>query len=253
MTNHILDDYVDALKPHLRQLSLAEQRQVLRQVRDHLEEDIRSRREADPKLSADEAAIQATAAFGDPQDIGVAYGSGGGVVRKSTGEVLLHVAVLGGRGVARTVGKTVRWTGIALGFLILVGAVVFVVLAVAYQPTVERGLEEVASYRERDLVRRSGGADGDTAVFTDTFSIGERTVSSSFHLVVTPTGGAASGCMTVLITGPQATRVYDSTGDCGPQNFQGSFTAPGTYTIEYRQVAFTGTYSIVGTATDRIN
>ena len=250
---HILDDYLDALKPHLRQLPLPEQRQVLGQVREHLEEDIRARRQADKKLSADEAALQATAAFGDPQDIGVAYraNGSGGVVRKSTGEVLLHVAVLSGRGVARTVGKTVKWTGIALGFLILLGAVVFVILAVAYQPTVEKGLEEAAKYRGRELLQRSGVADHETSVFSDSFTIGAQTVSSDLIVQVVPTADPASGCMTIVITGPNAARHYDSTGNCDRQSFQGSFTTPGTYTVEYRLVAFTGSYSVRGHVVER--
>lgn len=254
MQNHILDDYLDAVQLQLRHLPLAEQRQVLAQVRDHLEEDIRGRRGEDKKLSADEAALQATHGFGDPHDLGVAYGARGGVVRKSTGEVLLHVAVLTGRGVARTVGKTLKWTAIALASLLLLGAVVFVALAIAYQPTIEKGLDKATSYDERILVHRAESHERDTAVFTDSFSITERTVSSDFHVRVTPSSATGSpGCAAIVITGPGDSKVYDSTGNCGPQDFRSSLTMPGAYTIEYRLVGFTGVVSVTGTALERID
>lgn len=250
-TSPILDDYLDALKPQLRHLPLGEQRKVLAQVREHLQEDIQGRMEEDRKLSPDEAALQATHGFGDPQDIGVVYGAKGGIVRKSTGEVILHVAIVTGRGVARTIGKTVKWTAIATAFLLLLGAIIFLALAVVYQPTIERGLEEATSYTDRVLVRRSGTHDGDTTVFTDSFTITERTVTSDFQLAVNPTGDVP-GCMTIIITGPGNTKVFDNTGNCEAQNFRSSFTAPGAYTIEYRLVAFEGSYMVSGTATDRV-
>ncbi len=252
MQNHILDDYLDALRLQLRHLPLDEQRAVLRQVREHLEEDIRGRREEDKRLSADEAALQATHGFGDPQDLGVAYGARGGVVRKSTGEVLLHVAVLAGRGVARTVGKTVKWTAIAVAFLLLLGALVFVALAIVYQPTIDRGFDEATDYTDRVLVQRSESHDGDTTVFTDSFSITERTVSSDFQLRVTPVSDA-TGCAAIIITGPGNSKVYDSTGNCEAQDYRTSFTVPGSYTIEYRLVNFAGILTVSGNATDRVD
>ena len=251
MDNHILDDYLDALKPQLRHLPPAERRAVLAQVREHLEEDIRGRREEDKRLSLDEAALQATHGFGDPQDIAVAYGARGGVVRKSTGEVLLQVAVLTGRGVARTVGKTVKWTAITLAFLLLLGAVIFLALAIVYQPTIDRSLDKATDHASRVLVERSEIHDGDTATFTDSFSITEQTVTSDFQVRVVPAGSTA-GCVAIVITGPGSSKVYDSTGNCEAQDFRTSFTQPGTYTIEYRLVAFTGTLSVSGTATERV-
>jgi hypothetical protein len=252
ITSPILDDYLDAIKPQLRHLPPGEQRKVMAQVRDHLQEDIRGRMEEDRKLSVDEAALQATHGFGDPQDIGIAYGASGGIMRKSTGEIILQVAIVTGRGVARTVGKTVKWTAIALAFLLLLGSIVFLALAVVYQPTIEKGLEEATSYADRVLVQRTGTHDGDTATFQDSFSITDHTITSDFSLRVTPGGGSTGGCMVVVITGPSNSKVYDSTGNCEAQDFRTSFTVPGTYTIEYRLVAYSGTFSVSGTATDRV-
>ena len=93
MQNHILDDYLDELKLQLKHLPLAERRQVDRDIRAHLEQEVKERRKADKTLSEDEAVLAATHAFGDPKDIGISYGAGGGIVRRSTGEVVLHVAV----------------------------------------------------------------------------------------------------------------------------------------------------------------
>ncbi|MEK6974713.1 MAG: hypothetical protein AABY18_00060 [Candidatus Thermoplasmatota archaeon] len=253
ITSPALDDYLDALKPQLRHLPFSDQRKVLAQVREHLQEDIQARLEEDRKLSVDEAAMHAAHNFGEPEDIGVAYGASGGVVRKSTGEVLIHFAILTGRGVARTLGKTVKWTGIALAFLLLLGGIIFLALAVVYQPTIEKGLEEATSYSTRVLVERTGMHDGDTATFRDSFSITDRTLTSDFQLRVTPGGGNTGGCMAIVITGPGDSKVYDSTGNCEVQAFRTSFTVAGTYSIEYRLVAFSGTFSVSGTATERVD
>lgn len=252
MTSHILDDYLDALKPQLRHLPLKEQRRVLAEVREHLEEDMRGRREEDRKLSEDEAALQATHGFGDPQDLGIAYGAGGGIVRKSTGEVLLHIAIVTGRGVARTVGTTLKWTAISVAFLLLLGAIVGLALAIVYQPTIEKGLEEATSYSERVLVQRSEVHDGDSATFTDSFTISDKLITSDFELRVTPSGDTP-GCLIVIITGPGTSKAYDSTGNCDAQDFRTSFTTPGTYTIEYRLVNYTGSLLVSGHATDRVD
>src|SRR5687767_11115111 len=141
--NRILADYLLEVRTRLSALPYKEQDEVMAEVKAHLLSDIEERRARSPKKSEDELALAATAAFGDPDEIGVAYGPKGGLVNKGTGQVLLRAAVLTGRGAKATakaagrgLGRTLKWAGIIVGALVLVGAVLAVVLLVAYKDTV---------------------------------------------------------------------------------------------------------------------
>jgi hypothetical protein len=162
--------------------------------------------------------------------------------------VLLRVAALAGRGVARTVGTTLKWALVATGLLVVLVAAIGVILLVAYQPTIDKGLDKATSYTSRVLVDRSGTVDTTTSSFQDSFTLSDRTVTSDFLLQVSP----SQGCMTITVTGPDGGALFDSTGNCEAQTYRSSFSQPGTYRIQYRLVAFTGSYTVQGRVTERV-
>jgi hypothetical protein len=259
MTAYVLEDYLRKFKQEIAHLPFRERDAVVREVKAHLKSEAGRLREEDPSLSADEAMLQATAAFGEPEELGVAYGPQGGVVRKKGGDRLLAVAVLTGRGVVATAKATgrgarhvLKWTAIVALVLLVAGLVTGLTLLLAYQGTVDKLADKATSYSERTLVSRSQAYTTPTpAVFSDSFSLSERTVKSELSLSIAPSNPAV-GCLSYTITGPGGTVAADTTGSCPTGTTSYSFTAPGTYTIQYKLVAFQGTLFVFGRATDII-
>ena len=105
----ILDDYLRDVRRNLSHLPVRERDAVMAEMRDHLVTEARRLRHGDSGLSDDEAMLQATQAFGEPEEIGVAHGPRGGVVRRSTGEHLLDVAILTSRAAGRGAKGVLKW------------------------------------------------------------------------------------------------------------------------------------------------
>lgn len=255
MKAHIIEDYLLALRGALQQLDVRERDKVVREIRDHLKAETARLQAVDSGLSYDEAALKATAAFGDPKDIGLAYGPKPGLVRKSNGQLLLHLAVLAGRSAratgqvtGRAVRQTLKWTGVVA--LILFVAILAVVLTViiTYKDTVNMGLEKATSYTDRTLVERSQSMQVETTTFQDSFEITSRTVDSSFFLRIT----GSTGCGFFTIVGPSGNTLYDTTGSCKDHQVETSFLEPGTYSITYRFAAFSGSLQVHGRAVEEL-
>lgn len=239
MPNPILDDYLDAVKRQLRHLPLREQRQVLAEIRAHLDEDIAHRQKQDKALSRDEATLQATHDFGDPKDLGVAHGAQGGVVRKSTGEVLLHVAVLTGRGVARTVRTTLKWVGITVLVLLTLGTAVAIAAAFIASDLLKEYKDDIVEAVPRPIYHSSGTwalEDAQTTTRTDSFQVSSNARGFDLDIDVRP----ESGCLKIVITDPSGGIVYDSGTGCDTYGPHLHFSQKGTWSIQYTFVAFVG-------------
>ena len=239
MSKHILDDYLDALKLQLRHLPLSQQRQVLAEVRAHLEQDIDGRLAEDKRLSKDEAALQATHGFGDPKDIGVAYGANGGLVRKSTGEVLLHVAVLTGRGVARTVRTTVKWTGIALLVILVLATAAAIAAAFIASDLIQEYKDEIVESIPRPVYGYQGNwslPDAQASMRTDTFQVSTDARGFDLRFDVQPT----HGCLQLVVTAPDGSVAYQSGQGCSAYTHQMHGAQQGSWRIQYTFLAFTG-------------
>src|SRR5690242_8981585 len=102
MKHRILSDYLLSLRGQLKNLPARRRDEVLREVEAHTEAHVAELARDEPKLSADERYLRATAAFGDPAEIGFRDEAGGVLVKTSTGDVLLRMAVLTGRAAAVT-------------------------------------------------------------------------------------------------------------------------------------------------------
>lgn len=239
MTNRILDDYLAAVQRQLGFLPRRQRAEVLRDVRSHLEEKVRELRQADSRLSADEATLQATHDFGEPADLGVAYGASGGVVRKSTGEVLLRVAALTGK----AAGGVLKWTLIAvlvvLGLAVAVGiAVLFVAggVLVAYQ-------DEIAASVPRPIYTYSAewaAPEFQAATRTDAFQVS--TDATGFDLLIGV--GQENGCLALTVTAPDGSQAYSNGQGCQDTAQQLHFAQQGTWRIQYTFAAFTGSVDV---------
>lgn len=243
MPNPILDDYLDAVKRQLRHLPLREQRQVLAEIRAHLDEDIAHRQKEDKNLSRDEATLQATHDFGDPKDLGVAHGAQGGVVRKSTGEVLLHVAVLTGRGVARTVRTTVKWTGIVL--LVILGLATALAIAGAFVASdlLKEYKDEIVESVPRPIYSYQATYDLEHVQATtrsDSFQVSSDARGFDLVIDILPEGG----CLAMRVLAPDGTTAFDNGQGCSATNQGLHFSDPGRWTISYTFVTFTGSVDV---------
>lgn len=243
MTRHILDDYLDAVKLQLRHLPLREQRQVLAEIRAHLDEDIAQRQEADKSLSRDEAALQATHDFGDPQDLGVAHGAQGGVVRKSTGEVLLHVAVLTGRGVARTLRTTIKWTGIVLLVLLALTTALAIAGVFVASDLLKEYKDELVEAVPRPIYSYEATYDLERVQATtrsDSFQVSNDARGFDLGITIQP----ENGCLAVQVLAPDGSTAFDNGQGCTATHQGLHFSDPGRWTIRYTFVAFTGSVDV---------
>ena len=247
--NRVLEDYLLDIRTRLTELPYKDQDAVLGEVRAHLGSAIEEDRRKNPGLSDDELALAATAAFGDPDEIGVAYGPKGGLVRKSTGQVLLRAAVLTGRA-ARATGKaagrgarsTLKWGGIValvvLGaalVLVVVGAFVFTQLADTYHDEIVEAVpHQVYSYQAAWPLSQSN-----TNPKQDSFSV----PANSKEFRITFTTAPQAGCAAIQLTSPSGTVTSVNGNGCSAYDQQSTYTETGTWQVRYTFVAYAGSVS----------
>ncbi|MEK6986450.1 MAG: hypothetical protein AABX89_08760 [Candidatus Thermoplasmatota archaeon] len=256
MTAYVLEDYLREVKQQIAHLPFRERDAIAREMKAHLQSEVKRLRSEEPGLSADEAALRATAAFGEPEELGIAYGPHGGIVRKSSGDLLLRVAVLTGRGAvatAKAAGRGARsflkWTGIVALILLVSGLILGVTALIAYSGTVEKLADKATSFVQRDLILRSDSyPEPTTSMFQDSFSIRPNTIKS--QIFIQQQGDL--GCLWYTITGPDGETLADTTGTCDNGQTLYSFTKAGDYRIQYRLIAYRGTLQVDGSATDQI-
>ncbi len=121
MVRQVLHDYVRTLQAHLGRLPVRVQRRLTAEVVAHLEDRMQELRQAHPEWSEDEVAEGATRGFLDPMDMAIEYGEDGGLVRASTGEVVLRSNLLS----RPAASGTFRWNSFAAagsGVLVLLAA-----------------------------------------------------------------------------------------------------------------------------------
>lgn len=229
------------MKAQLRNLPLAQRREVLDEVRAHLEQEAGRRRRQDRNLSGDEAVLAATHAFGDPADIGVASGGSGAVVRRSTGEVLLHAAVLTGRGVARTVRTTLKWTLVTGGDLLLAVVVVGLTRLIAYRDTISRGIaEESGATIVYDYRASFGPTEPQATQRTDSFHFPPDARYVTLTISIAPN----TGCLAIQVTDPAGVVVYQNGPGCSKTAQELTLGSPGTYKVQYAFAGFTGVVGV---------
>jgi len=245
--NRILDDYLLDLRTQLLHLPYKDQDAVMADVRAHLGSDMAERKRRDPHLSDDELALQATAAFGAPDEIAVQFGPGGGLVRKSTGEVLLRAAVLTGRA-AKATGRVagrgakavVKWTAITALIVFVAALVVGTVVLIEYKDTIAKGVQEATSIHSiYDHQGAYAASDPRTMVMAESFQVGAK----ADHFDIGISAQPQTGCLAIQLTDPSGKVAYSNGQGCSSTGEHLSFTQPGTWKIQYTFAAFTGSFS----------
>lgn len=253
MSNKIIDQYLKQIRRRISHLPIRKRDAVLQEIKDHLEEETRLLRKEDKQLSKDEAALQATNKFGDPDEISVAYGPDGGVVKRGTGEVLLDVAVLTSRGVGNVLKGTLKWTGIVALIILATALVVSGGILWLFQDTINDTVDTATNTRVRTLVEHDEQYEVAASMFTDSFEITNRTVQSRLSLSAGPTPDENAGCLQVSITAPDGSSLYDSGQVCLQDGLQKSWSPvnPGTYQVRVQFTGWSGELSIDGWAEER--
>jgi hypothetical protein len=246
--NRILDDYLLDIRTQLLHLPYKDQDAVMAEVRAHLESDMADRRRRDPRLTPDELALQATAAFGAPDEITVRFGPTGGLVRKSTGEVLLRAAVLTGRA-AKATGRAagrgakavLKWTAITALIVFTAALIVGMVVLVEYKDTIAKGVQQEMGTRsiyDHDGTWAVGNPQG--SIHTDSFELSQQADHMDIGVSTTP----QMGCVAIQLTDPAGAIVYQNGQGCSAVGEHLSFSQHGTWKIQYTFVAYTGTISV---------
>jgi hypothetical protein len=241
----ILDDYLLGLRTQLLHLPYGDQDAVMAEVRAHLESDMADRRRRDPRLSDDELALQATAAFGAPDELTVRFGPSGGLVRKSTGEVLLRAAVLTGRA-AKATGRGVRtllkWTGITAAVLLGVALVLVIVAAFVGTNLATTYHDQIAESIPHPVYSYSGAwgvSDAQANIKTDPFAV----PSDSRELRIRFTTAPTSGCIAIQLTSPSGKVTMVNGNGCSAFNQESSYAETGEWRVQYTFVGYAGSLS----------
>jgi hypothetical protein len=239
MKNRILTDYLDDFARRLRHLPDDQRKQVLSEVRAHLEDDLAQRRAEDTGLSLDEATLQATEAFGEPTDLSVAYGASGGVVRTSTGQVVLRIAAATARGV----GSVLKW--ILIAFLVLLGLAVVVGVAVLFVAggVLEAYEDEIAGSVPRPIYDYQGSwvlPDAQTRSLNGAFQVSTDATGFDLDIDVRP----ATGCLAIQVVAPDGAIAYSNNQGCEATRQHLHFSQQGSWRIQYTFAAFTGSVDV---------
>lgn len=256
--NKVLEDYLNELRTRMAAMPLRERETVLEEIEQHLRDKAAALCESDDLLSEDEAFLQATQEFGDADEIGIDYGPDGGVVRQSTGERLLDVAILTGRGIGRGVGTVamgaggvvrgfLKWVGIMtvalLGAIVILGAVGLLVapeilgifeddIAALREDAMESGESWRGLYNHR-----SAWDEPTNRSWTETFQVPTDTdyVQITLHVHATD-----SGCGAIRLIAPDGSTAYDSGTVCDETQTTLTQTTHGTWRVEYEAMALAG-------------
>lgn len=243
----IIDAYLRDVRSKLNHLPIRERDAVLEEIGQHLKTETKRLRQEQPTLSADEADLQATHAFGDPDELGVAYGAGGGVVNRTSGELLLDVAVLSSRAAGRGVKTTLKWTGIICGGILAI-ALVLLVIGLAFTGTmIHTFQDDIRENIPRPLYDYHNSWDAmepHTATESDTFALREGTREFIFSVQIRPDTTAEFGCARVVLTAPDDSTAYDSGVDCDPVDRSLTLNQEGTWSVEYIYVAYSGSVDV---------
>lgn len=241
----MIDDYVRAVGRNLRRIPTHERHAIQSEIHAHLSEDVQNRMAEG--LSEDEAARAAIEAFGNPSDIGLAYGAPGEpgtLVNESTGQTVLRVAAATGRAAGKGAKGALKWTGIILASL-LGTILVLLFMALLFTGTVltvyQDDIREATPRPIYVYDEYWATEDAHTGIESDSFAINDQVKEFKFSLSVEQ----ELGCASVTLTAPDGT-AYDINGNgCEDDSFVSTYTQTGTWTIRYAYGAFSGDIEVL--------
>ena len=240
--NHIVEDYLLELRTRLSSIPLKDRDGVLAEVRAHLAANMEDHRRSDPSLSDDELALAATTAFGDPDEIAVAFGPQGGLVRKETGEVLVPAATVSGRA-GRKGRRKMKWAIIA-GAILLIGALAASLTGLYF--TGVKLAQEVGSDSAKVYyyIQSIPASSPQTVRDPDSFDV----PVNSREFRITFGTSPQTGCLGIELTSPSGVATSVNGDGCLPYQDTLVFTETGTWKVQYTYVAFSGSVTAVAEA-----
>ncbi len=243
MVNQALHDYLRQVNRRLQHLPRSVQREVVAELLAHIEDQASVRQKADPGLARAQAAAQAIEAFCPADDVGVAVGPRGGIIRSSTGELLIPVAVLSGRGLGRHARSTQAWTAVAAaGCTALVAVVAFAVFGALQDGSGwdDSELSSVEVWR-LDLIRRDmTQASGNESAWMQV-----PPGASPFAIDVRSSG---TGCLGLRLFDPPGFVVIDRWDGCEGIEEQVQSNSVGDWRLDVRMASFSGSLVVSASA-----
>lgn len=228
MVNTVLQDYIRDVQKRLGHLPAPLRKRLTSEITGHVILEVASMRREDPDLGQEEAAKRVIDSFCPPEEMLIAYGPEGGVVRSSTGQLILRSKVLS-EGADPTRRTFVLNGAAAAGWAVLVG--LFAVAAFALVPTLFPDGDLDVQSLEPEVVLDTSYTDlsGDQSLAVDVdregafkVTVSVETQDGCLELDVRPPGEPpvhGPGCE------PQVSIVSDNAGtwriDLGAQDFSG--------------------------------
>lgn len=245
----IIDDYLNDIRRRLSHLGLRERDAVLEEIRLHLESEVARLRSEDKRLSKDEGALQATNSFGDPEEIGVAYGAHGGVINRTTGEMLLEVALLTTRAAGRGLRGTLKWTGIVLAIILGISLILVLAGLVFADNVIDTFQDDIRQNTPHPLYDYDGvwlgTENAHTETTMDSFQVRQGVREFTIDFRIQPLGGPEpTGCAQITLTDPDGSVAYDSGTDCDADSRELTLNQQGTWQVRYTYVAFQGSVDV---------
>ncbi|HLE96923.1 MAG TPA: hypothetical protein VI997_06080 [Candidatus Thermoplasmatota archaeon] len=143
-----IEDYLSEVGRTLR-VDTERKNRILDELRAHLVEKVADERRAAPDEAPDATTRRVLADFGNPRELALAYGADGPVLKNAAGEVVLRLGQAFGRG-ARAVGRAsipvIKWTGIAIGCVVVLALALGVWAWYEVVPVAEDRVREWSPY-----------------------------------------------------------------------------------------------------------
>lgn len=212
MTSKVIEDYLVEVRTALA-LPSDEADAAIQEMRLHLEEDAKRRQLAQPKLGDTDAALAATAAFGDPREIANAR--------------------LPGIARPRGSGRSNPWriAGVAIAAAVLVGAFVAAWIVSTHLGGVCQDCGTVYTL-DKTYAHESSWQN-------DSFSVAGNQLAGTFSVSLRPNATTAKGCVDVRLFDPGG-HLYKELNECDAGDRQVAFHESGIWNVSVHFRNFTG-------------
>lgn len=197
----IVEDYLREVEAALK-TDGATKRQIVSELRAHIQEKMGDVSREMPGATPDEVARTVLRDFGNPRDLAVAYEPRETVIRKSTGEVILRI----GRAVGRGTKSFLKWTAIAIAFLLVLATGIGIWAWYEVKPIVEKNAPySVYSYDEQCELSSCSSTPVEQSFFIHS---GAREVRMDVHVTH---DYVSVGAVKITVKDPSGTVKYDKT------------------------------------------
>jgi hypothetical protein len=235
----VIRDYLKAVG-HRMPMDAGAKEQVLRELRAHLLEKAADLARENPSLSREDVERRVVREFGDPDELAFAYGGGRAVVRSSKGEVVLRV----GRALGRGTKAFLKWTAIAVAFLLVLGSALSYAVYQESKPYLQHQFYNEYATQVFYRVDSCGAERCNGLPSAETFGPPEGAKRIEARIMVSV--AQAGGSVRISVTDPAGATVYDRTFSATTSSTTSQeelvWTAvPGAWKVTTHHIGFSGT------------